>query len=84
MFGYSFTARILFLALFVLVLWGLFARSSGAAGPEVTYTVRAGDTLWSIATDVYGGDPREGVWKIAEQNRLDGARIVPGQVLTIP
>ena len=48
------------------------------------YVVRQGDTLWSIAASSYGGDPREGVWKLRERNHLDGTTIAPGQVLRLP
>ena len=61
-----------------------------AAGVELnehhpdSYTVRKGDTLWSIATAHYAGDPREGVWEIEQTNRLPGATIQPGQRLVLP
>ncbi len=83
MFGYSLTSRILLLALLVIGLWALFARSSNASAPVGHYQVRAGDTLWSIAATVYRGDPREGVWKLTQANHLDGATIVVGQALRI-
>ena len=76
--------RIVVLALFILGLWALFARDSGAAGNEGHYRVKAGDTLWSIAADVYGGDPRAGVWKLTRRNGLEGATITAGQVLVVP
>jgi nucleoid-associated protein YgaU len=67
-----------------VVLWAVFARDSGAGGPERHYRVRAGDTLWSIAVANFAGDPREGVWELREQNALPGTTILPGQVLTLP
>jgi LysM repeat protein len=77
-------ARILFISAFALVLWALFARESGAVGPEQYYRVRAGDTLWSIAVSHYAGDPREGVWQLRRRNRLAGTTIQPGQRLSLP
>jgi polar amino acid transport system substrate-binding protein len=77
-------ARILILSLLVVGLWALFARDSSATGPERTYRVQPGDTLWSIAATTYAGDPREGVWKLERRNRLNGPTIVPGQVLHLP
>lgn len=77
-------ARILFITAFALVLWALFARESGAGGPERHYRVRPGDTLWSIAVAQYAGDPREGVWELRERNRLVGTTIQPGQRLVLP
>ena len=74
----------LLVALAVLVLWALFAGESGAGGPERSYRVKPGDTLWSIAERTFPGDPREGVWELRERNRLGSTTIVPGQVLTIP
>ena len=75
--------RILIVALLGVVLWAAFARSSDASGPERRYVVQPYDTLWTIASRGYG-DPREGVWEIRERNGLDGATIVPGQVLILP
>jgi nucleoid-associated protein YgaU len=77
-------ARILLIATVTLVLWALFARESGAGGPERHYRVRSGDTLWSIAVAHYSGDPREGVWELRRRNRLDGSTIQPGQRLVLP
>ncbi len=70
--------------LVALVAWALFVRDSGAGGPERTYRVQPGDTLWAIATKSYGGDPREGVWKLRERNHLVGSSIAPGQLLRLP
>lgn len=77
-------ARILLVALAVVVLWAVFARSSGAGGPERRYVVRPADTLWSIAARTYAGDPRQGVWELQRRNGLDGTTIAPGQVLVLP
>ena len=63
---------------------GLVARSSNGAGPKRIYVVRAGDTLWSVAEHSYGGDPRQGVWKLEQRNHLAGATIVPGEKLVVP
>ena len=84
MFAPALIGRILLLALTVLVLWALFAGESGASGKERSYRVKPGDTLWSIATDTFAGDPREGVWKLRDRNGLESATIVPGQVLVLP
>ena len=50
----------------------------------VDLVVRPGETLWSIASESYPGDPREGVWELERRNGLTGATIVPGQRLTLP
>jgi LysM repeat protein len=63
---------------------GLAARGSNGAGPRQTYVVKPGDTLWTVAERVYGGDPREGVWKLQQQNHLVSATIVPGEKLALP
>jgi len=76
--------RILLTTLVAVTFWALFARDSGAGGPERTYRVAPGDTLWSIASASYGGDPRAGVWKLRERNHLADATIAPGQVLLLP
>jgi len=59
-----------------------------AAGPErfTTVTVRAGDTLWSLAErrTPTGGDVEQAIDMIVAANHLDGAAIVPGEHLNIP
>jgi LysM repeat protein len=75
-------------ALIVIVLLGLAvgvaARPSGGAGRSQVYVVRSTDTLWSIASSHYAGDPREGVWKLERRNGLRDATLVPGQLLVLP
>ncbi len=66
----------------VAVAWG--ARRSDSAGREQVYVVRAGDTLWSIASTHYGGDPREGVWRLEHRNNLPDSLVRPGQHLHLP
>ncbi|MGY1814680.1 LysM peptidoglycan-binding domain-containing protein [Blastococcus sp. SYSU D00820] len=55
------------------------------AGGE-SVVVQPGDTVWSIATEVSGGeaDVRAVVDAIEELNDLEGAVLVPGQVLQLP
>jgi len=77
-------ARILVLVLVVAVAWAVVARASTAAGPDRVYTVKPGDTLWSIATSRYGGDPRSGVWKIEQRNGLSGRPLVAGARIVLP
>ena len=48
------------------------------------YVVEATDTLWSIASANYPGDPRAAIWKLRERNGLRGTTIVPGQRLVLP
>jgi LysM repeat protein len=61
-----------------------YARPSGGAGHPETYVVKPTDTLWSIATAHYAGDPRDGVWKLERRNRLAGTTLVPGERLVLP
>ena len=76
--------RIVVVVAVVLVAWAVLARDTGA-GPQARYHVVApGDTLWDIAATYYGGDPRGGVWKLRDRNRLTGPTIVPGQRLVVP
>jgi LysM repeat protein len=46
--------------------------------------VRPADTLWSIASSHYGGDPRAAVWRLERRNHLSGTTLVPGQRLVLP
>ena len=77
-------ARILVLVLLATIAWAVVARASTAAGPDRVYTVKPGDTLWSIATTRYGGDPRSGVWKIEQRNGLSGRPLVAGARIVLP
>lgn len=77
--------RLVLVAFLVTVLaWSVLARVSEGAGAGEAYRVRAGDTLWSIAVDRYGGDPRAAVWRLQRANRLDAGSLTPGQVLRLP
>ncbi|MGY1591844.1 LysM peptidoglycan-binding domain-containing protein [Geodermatophilus sp. SYSU D00708] len=53
---------------------------------ERSVVVQAGDSVWSIAADFAGPDEdvRAVVDAIEQINDLDGARVVPGQVLQLP
>jgi hypothetical protein len=75
---------ILILCAVVTALLLAFARPSSGSGPEERYVVRAGDTLWQLASDRYGGDPRAGVWRIRERNGLQGTALQEGMVLYLP
>ncbi len=72
------------------VLSGPVANAVGVGGaPEAhasrTYVVRAGDTLWSIATRLAPStDPRVVVDAIASANDVDPGALVPGQQLSLP
>ncbi len=89
--------RLAGLARFALFLFLIFAavwagvRVANATDESAmlsgrTYEVRAGDTLWQIATEQYDGtlDPRAVVYEIREENNLDGALLQPGATLTLP
>jgi nucleoid-associated protein YgaU len=77
-------ARLLVLLVAAAFLVGVVVHPSSGAGRERAVLVRPGDTLWSIAARSYGGDPREGVWKIARRNHLRGSTVYPGERLVVP
>jgi nucleoid-associated protein YgaU len=60
------------------------ARPTSGAGSETRYVVQPGDTLWALATERYGGDPRQAIWEIKKRNELPVSTLVPGQVLYMP
>lgn len=76
--------KMLLVAFALALVVAVSARTSDSAGPEQRYVVKRYDTLWSIATSHYAGDPREAVWKIERRNDLSGSTITPGQVLRLP
>jgi LysM repeat protein len=76
--------RLAILLLAIALVVGIMARPSGGAGKPHHYVVKPTDTLWSIATRHYAGDPREGIWKLQQRNHLTGTTLVPGQQLVLP
>jgi LysM repeat protein len=76
--------RITIAVLVLALILGFSARPSGGAGPEHTYVVRPGDTLWSIAARTTAGDTRAGVWHLQQRNGLSTSTAVPGQRLVVP
>ena len=76
------TALLIALALVGLAL--STARPSRGASPEARHVVRPGETLWAIAVERYGGDPRAAVWRIEQRNGLTGSVLEPGTVLYLP
>jgi LysM repeat protein len=76
--------RLAVLLLAVSLLVGVAARPSGGAGKPVSYVVKPTDTLWSIATTYYAGDPRQGIWRLQRRNHLHGTTLLPGQQLVLP
>jgi nucleoid-associated protein YgaU len=76
--------RILLIAVVALVGWAVFARTSSGAEHPARYVVKPSDTLWSIVSSRYAGDPREAILRVREANHLRGATIVPGQKLRLP
>jgi LysM domain len=54
-------------------------------GEAVHVTVRAGDSLWTIASAHYqSGDIREHIDQIVSLNHLPGSSITPGEDLLLP
>ena len=77
-------AKLAILTLGIAFVVGLVARPSGSAGKPVSYVVKPTDTLWTIASKHYAGDPREGIWELQRRNHLHGTTLVPGQRLVLP
>jgi LysM repeat protein len=76
--------RLAVLLLAVSLVVGVVARPSGGAGKPVNYVVKPTDTLWSIVSARYPGDPRQGIWELQRRNHLHGTILVPGQRLILP
>jgi LysM domain len=67
-----------------LIFWAVAAHSSDGAGHPRLYTVKRYDTLWSIASSHYSGDPRAAIYRLEERNGLAGTVVQPGQKLVLP
>ena len=76
--------RILLIVGMSVLVWSAMARSSTAHGAKQVTTVRAYETLWSIAQQHYGGDVRDAVWRIERANHLRSADVHVGQSLVLP
>jgi hypothetical protein len=76
--------RFLLILTLATLIVAVVARTSSGHGPERVYVVRPADTLWSIASTHYGGDPREAVWRIERRNHLESALLRPGERLVLP
>ena len=76
--------RIFFIVGITVLVWSAVARSTQAHGAKQVVTVRATDTLWSIAERHYGGDVRGAIWRIERANHLPGADVRVGQRLVLP
>ena len=76
--------KIIRIAALARIAWAALARSSHGAVPEQRYTVKPGDTLWTIAVKHFAGDPRDAVYRIDRRNHLGSGVIVPGQRLVLP
>jgi LysM repeat protein len=76
--------RVIIVLVVAVLLWAILVRDTDAGPNPRFHTVRAGETLWSIAAATYSGDPRKGVWLLRERNDLEGTTIVPGQRLRLP
>lgn len=77
-------ARTLVILAVAAVGWAGFVRPSEGAAGERAYVVQPGDTLWAIAVEHYGGDPREAVWKLQRRNGLTSTLLRPGVKLVLP
>lgn len=65
--------------------WGGGADGSLRLVSDNSVVVRPGDTLWSLAASVAGGDDvRDVVARIQEVNHLHGTALHPGDVLRLP
>jgi nucleoid-associated protein YgaU len=84
MFGKQLIIRVAVLVGLAVLAWSVLARSSSAHGNRQVVTVRAYDTLWTIAAQHYGGDVRDAVWRIERANQLPGADIQVGEKLVLP
>jgi LysM repeat protein len=75
--------RIVVLAAALVLATGRLAYGSGPQASD-RVVVAPGDTVWSIASAHYRGDPRPHVEAILQANRLQTPLLTPGQALQLP
>lgn len=76
--------KLLGATLIALVIWAVAAHSSNSAGKPQVYVVKPYDTLWSIASRHYGGDPRDAIYRLQQRNGLSSTVVRPGDRLVLP
>lgn len=79
--------RVVMLAAALAILAVLMAQVVHGQAPSgyQTVTVRAGDTVWSIAAARYpSDDTRSRVDQILQANRMTGPTVFPGEHLRVP
>ena len=76
--------RVFILVAVAVLVWSATAHSSQAHGRKQVVTVKPYDTLWSIASSYYSGDPRAAIYRLEERNDLAGDVVQPGQKLVLP
>ncbi len=75
--------RVILLALGLLLATARLAYGSGSAHTD-RVVVAPGDSVWTIATTHYPGDPRSHVDAILAANHLSSPGLTPGQSLLLP
>ena len=75
--------RILLLATVLALATARIAYGSGPVATE-RVVVGPGDSVWSIATSHYSGDPRPHVEAIMAANQLRSPYLTPGETLRLP
>ncbi|MGM0420386.1 MAG: cell division suppressor protein YneA [Bacillota bacterium] len=79
-----------FAAVLVISLICIFLLVPTTSSGDNTYyrevVVRSGDTLWSIARDIYGYDTdiRKVIFEIVEINEMNNTDIKPGDRIEVP
>jgi hypothetical protein len=84
------TRFVVFVLVVVIAVWvsvrvAVAVPDAGALDGR-QYTVRAGDTLWSIALVNYGHerDPRRVVYEIEQKNQMQSSTLCEGQRIVLP
>ena len=80
------------LTIALIIVSTLLSFSALSSGDKISYDefevvyVRPGDTLWSIAEDLYGSDIdlREAVYMIKECSEIESSSLTIGQKLLVP
>jgi nucleoid-associated protein YgaU len=75
---------VLLLILIISIFKHKYTRPTMTDQSFQTYTVKPGDTYWSISKSYIKGDPREFIYHLIQINGIKPEQLRPGQIIKVP